>query len=111
MVWLAADSGGAGDMGVLAQYGVLGIFAILLILFAKTSYKRETDRADRLEQEVLRLNNLIIERVIPALTSATNAVEDATELLRSVQREREINALNERDARTAARRRGGNGGE
>ena len=77
------------DLGVLAQYGVLGVFAILLILFARVSYKRETDRSDRLEAEVVRLNNLIIDKVIPALSSATNAVEDATELLRSMQRELE----------------------
>jgi hypothetical protein len=90
--WLAAESGGeggVGDLGVLAQYGVLGVFAVLLIVFAKVSYRRETDRSDRLEQEVVRLNNLIIERVIPALSSATNVVEDATELLRAMQRELE----------------------
>jgi hypothetical protein len=100
VLWFAAESGdgggGVGDMGVLAQYGVLGVFAILLIVFAKVSYKREVDRADRLEQEVVRLNNLIIERVIPALSSATNIVEDATELLRSMQRERELAHIQDR---------------
>lgn len=103
MIWLAAESevGGVGDIGVLAQYGVLGVFALLLILFAKISYKRETDRADRLEAEVVRLNNLIIDRVIPALGSATSVVEDATELLRSMQRERELDRTRE------ARRAGG----
>lgn len=89
-VFLAADGGsGSGDIGVLAQYGVLGVFAVLLIMFAKISYKRETDRSDRLEAEVVRLNSLIIERVIPALGGATNVVQDATELLRAMQRERE----------------------
>jgi hypothetical protein len=93
--WAAESDGGVGDMGVLAQYGVLGVFALLLILFAKISYKRETDRADRLEAEVVRLNNLIIDRVIPALGSATSVVEDATDLLRSMQRERELERARE----------------
>ena len=106
MIWWAAESaeGGVGDLGVLAQYGVLGVFAVILVLFAKVSYKRETDRADRLEQEVVRLNNLIIDRVIPALSSATNVVEDATELLRSMQRERELTHL---QGRASPRRRNG----
>ncbi len=108
--WFAAEEssggGGVGDLGVLAQYGVLGVFAVLLILFAKISYKRETERSDRLEQEVVRLNNLIIERVIPALSSATNVVEDATELLRAVQREREVTQFHERAA-SPFRRTGG----
>jgi hypothetical protein len=96
VIWFAAESDvGGGDMGVLAQYGVLGVFALLLILFAKISYKRETERADRLEAEVVRLNNLIIDRVIPALASATSVVEDATELLRSMQREREFSRARE----------------
>lgn len=105
--WLAAEAGTASgvDVGLLAQYGVLGVFAILLIIFAKTSYRRETERADRLEQEVVRLNNLIIDRVIPALGSATSVVEDATELLRSMQRERE----HDRGPTTNTRRRSSGG--
>lgn len=104
--WLAAEAGAGGaDLGLLAQYGVLGVFAVLLIVFAKTSYRRETERADRLEQEVVRLNNLIIDRVIPALGSANTVVEDATELLRSMQRERE------HDRGPAPRRRSAGGGE
>lgn len=110
LVLLAAESGGGiePDLGLLAQYGVLGVFALLLIWFAKVSYKRETDRSDRLEAEVIRLNALIVDRVIPALTSATSAVEDATELLRAMQRERELSLLRER-ALADRSSHGGNG--
>lgn len=86
---LFAQDAGSFDVGTLAQYGVLGIFAVLLILFAKISYKRETDRSDRLEAEVQRLNEAIQERVIPALSSATRAIEESVELLNAIQRERE----------------------
>jgi hypothetical protein len=78
------------DLGILAQYGVLGVFAIVLLLFARISYRRETERADRLEAEVIRLNNLIIDRAVPALTAAAQAAEEATQLLRDLHREREL---------------------
>lgn len=95
--WMLAETSPAGfDVGALAQYGVLGIFAILLIVFAKTSYKRETDRSDRLDAEVTRLNALIVDRVIPALTTAASSVEEATALLREMQRDREISLMRER---------------
>lgn len=81
------------DLGMLIQYGVLGIAAGALSVFARISYRRETERADRLEAEVVRLNNLIIDRVIPALTSAAQAAEDATSLLRDMQRERELSMI------------------
>jgi len=74
------------NLGILAQYGILGLVATGLFIFSKSSYKRETDRADRLEAEVTRLNNLIIDRAIPALTAAAQAAEDATRLIRDLQR-------------------------
>jgi hypothetical protein len=90
---LVADAGVGADLGVLAQYGVLGIIAAMLIWFAKSAHQRERERADRLEEENKRLNMLILDRVIPALTSATRAAEESAELLNAVQREREYAQL------------------
>lgn len=77
---------------VLLQYGALGVMAAGLIVYARTAYKREVDaykreaaRADRLEAEVSRLNELIQERHIPALLSATQAVETANRTLSILQ--------------------------
>lgn len=95
------------NLGILAQYGVLGLVAAGLFVFAKISYKRETERADRLEAEVTRLNNLIINRVIPALTSAAQAVEEATILLRDMQRERELSMMRPTSAHVRRNRVGG----
>ncbi len=89
----AADPGTGVDLAVLTQYGVLGIFAILLIIFARTAYKRETDRADRLEAEVTRLNTLIAEQAIPGLTLATQALDESTQLIKDLHRERELDRL------------------
>lgn len=87
------------NVGVLAQYGVLGVFAMLLVWFARGAHQRERDRADRLEDETRRLNEAIQERVIPALTSATRAVEESVDLLNAVQREREARRIVEQELR------------
>jgi hypothetical protein len=79
-LYYAVDESGV-DFATLSQYGVLGIFAILMIAFIKTMYKRETDRADRLEQENRDLHEHIRERVVPALISVTATMEDASDLL------------------------------
>lgn len=102
--FLAAESGGGSvDLTVFAQYGPLGIIAALLIWFAKGAHQRERDRADRMEAENKRLNELILDQVIPALTSATRAAEESAELLNALQREREY-------AKFAGHRRGTEGG-
>ena len=101
-LWVAAEPSGPGnaDLAVFAQYGVLGVLAILLIWFAKGAYQRERDRSDRLEQENKHLNELVLERVIPALTSATHAIQESAQLLNALQREREYKRLLEqRDVR------------
>ena len=89
----AADTAGAIDITVFAQYGILGIIAAILIWFARGAHQRERERADRLEAEVQRLHMLMLDRVIPALTSATNAAEESTALLAAMQRERELSKI------------------
>lgn len=90
--WLAAEAG-PDALGLLAQYGVLGIAAALLVVFARASYKRETDRSDRLEAEVFRLHAVIQERHIPALEAGTRALQEASVTLREIQQEREVDRV------------------
>jgi hypothetical protein len=87
LAWLAADTTPSPNWGVLGQYGLLGLFTGGLIWFAKGTIQRERDRADRIEADNRRLNDVIQERVIPALTSATRVAEDSTSLLKAMQRE------------------------
>jgi len=71
----------------------------MLVVFARAAYKRETDRADRLETEVFRLHTVIQDRHIPALESAARALQETTIALRDLQSQREIErALREREA-------------
>jgi hypothetical protein len=91
---VAAAAGGDGlDLNVFAQYGVLGVITLLLIVFARGAYQREKDRADQAAAENRQLYSLMLDRVIPAVTSATSAVETSTELLAAMQREREIDRV------------------
>lgn len=92
-----------GGIDLLAQYGVLGIIAGLLIFFANGAHKRERDRADRMEAENKRLNELILDRVIPALTSATRAAEESAELLNAIQRERQLTQIADQQQRRGTR--------
>jgi hypothetical protein len=93
---LAADGADSFELGTLAQYGVLGLAAGALAVFARVAYRREVERADRLEAEVVRLNNLIVaitERTIPALAAAASSAEEANLLVRELQRDRERDLL------------------
>lgn len=102
LIWLAQTDGGV-DLTVFAQYGVLGVIAAMLIWFAKGAHQRERDRADRMEAENKRLNELILDRVIPALTSATRAAEESAELLNAIQRERQLAQLAEQQPRRTSK--------
>lgn len=95
---VAAVAGGSAgiDLTVFAQYGVLGVIAVILIWFAKGAHQRERERADRMEAENQKLHEMIIERVIPALTSATRAAEESADLLAAMQRERELREIVQR---------------
>lgn len=76
---------------VYAQYGAIGLIAALATLAAKVmygklsvAYDREKERADRLEDELRRLNEMIrtdyvttISRASQAMTDANRAVADA----------------------------------
>ncbi len=86
---LLAEPGSTVDFGLFAQFGVVGVIAAMGIVFAKGAYARERDRADRMEAENKRLNELILDRVIPTLMSASRVGEETTELLRAIQRERD----------------------
>lgn len=89
----------------LLQYGVLGIFAVILLVLSKTLIRREQERADRLDAEVNRLNSLIQDKTIPALISATSAIQASQLYLQSLQYQRDV--LKESAAQMADRAREG----
>lgn len=85
--WLiAAAEELPASVGGLVQYGALGIIASLGLWFMFRAWRRECERADRLEQHNKEQAAAIQDKVIPALLSATRAVEESTELMRDQQR-------------------------
>ncbi len=79
-----------GIFGIVLQYGVLGVAAIVLFLIAKRLIEREQARADRLEADVRRLNDLMVDQFVPALTKSNEAVANASKVIEEIRRQKEI---------------------
>ena len=76
--------GGAGSTDVLIQYGALGVLCLVALGAVRVLFARETksldlerQRADRLEEELRKLNESIHNQYVPALTQATEAIARA----------------------------------
>jgi hypothetical protein len=91
LVLVPADGAGASDpvTGVLLQYGALGVLAALAVAAVRVLFKRltaaverEQQRADRLEEELRKLNELIRGELIKSIGDATKAVADALTAVR-----------------------------
>lgn len=74
---IAADPSTGSAIEVLAQAGVLGALVVLLGAFAYTAYRREVQRADRLEAENGRLRDGIESKVVPLVERALATIEAA----------------------------------
>lgn len=81
-MWLAQT--GASTEAVFVQYGALGVIALLAlvavrILFARVTATADLERAraDRLEEELRKLNATIQERYVTTLSEATRAISAA----------------------------------
>lgn len=62
------------DPGTYGTWGASGLFIAALFVVGRAVYKRETGRADKLEDEVRRLNDLIRDRYVPALEASSEAL-------------------------------------
>ena len=82
-----------GQPPSLWEYGAIGAMAVVAlgavrVLWATTSksltegIERERARADRLEEELRKLNTVIQERIVVALNDATRAVQEAMTTVR-----------------------------
>lgn len=80
----ATDGSGLG-LSTLVQTGVTGSLAAVLLIFARTAYLRETQRADRLEAKLDELNKIVLDKYAVALADAARAVVDATATLSRVR--------------------------
>lgn len=81
MTSLAVEPAAGDPLTLLLQYGVLGIFAVLLIAYAKSSIKRERDAADEAKQQVRELNDFIRNELLPKQVEATILHKQVAEVL------------------------------
>lgn len=82
---LVLAAGGGVDVpgwlvpGISALAGFLVTLLSGKIVVPTFAYLREKERAEKWEAEVMRLNGLLAEKVIPTLTLTAKAMEDSTE--------------------------------
>jgi DNA integrity scanning protein DisA with diadenylate cyclase activity len=87
---LGQTTAGLGvDAGTFVQYGALGVIALLALAAVRVLFQREVrandlerQRADRLEEELRRLNNTIQDRYITTLTEASRVMSEVLDYLR-----------------------------
>ncbi len=90
-MFAAPETASTGSIvGIVLQYGILGIAALVLFFVSRRLYEREQARADRLEADVRRLNELMVEQMVPALTRSTEAVASAQRVMEEIRRQKEI---------------------
>lgn len=79
---LAAASVTSGDpLQLLLQYGVLGIFAVLLIIYTRGSITREREKSDQAAAQVEKLNDFIRNELLPKQVEATLLHKQVAEVL------------------------------
>jgi hypothetical protein len=88
MSWLAQAS--TGDISAaFLQYGALGAIALLALFAVRVLFQREVKaldleraRADRMEDELRKINATVQERYVSTLTDATRVMSDLLDSLR-----------------------------
>jgi len=80
----------ADTAGVFVQYGALGAVALLALGAVRVLFQRETrahdlerSRADRLEEEVRKLNATIQDRYITTISEATRTMAELLDHMRA----------------------------
>lgn len=78
---LAATTEPSDPLALLLQYGVLGIFAVLMILYTRGSINREREKGDKAEAQVKELNDFIRSELLPKQVEATLHYKQVAEVL------------------------------
>lgn len=102
LTWLAQASGPDPTAGLAS----LGVIAVALVMGAMLVYRfgllPERARADRLEEENKRLNEVFLERAIPALVTASDTMQKA--IRTSTRSQNVIDQLREQQGKPRRRR-------
>lgn len=92
LAWVAQAAAGL-DTNTLVQYGALGVIAGLALAAVRVLFQREVNahdlerqRADRLEEELRKLNSMIQDRYITTLADASKVMGEVLDYLRRESR-------------------------
>lgn len=90
LTWLMAQASGGSDLpgwfGPALLSGAGAFLATLMsgkVVVPTFAYSRERERADKWEAEAMRLNQVIADKVIPALATSTAAQVESTEAVKA----------------------------
>lgn len=78
---VASVGSGSDPLSMLLQYGVLGIFASLLIVYTRGSIQREREKSDQSAAQVKELNDFIRNELLPKQVEATILHKQVAEVL------------------------------
>jgi hypothetical protein len=79
--WAAETATPSDPLQLLLQYGVLGIFAVLLIIYTRGSIAREREKSDQAALQVEKLNDFIRNELLPKQVEATLLHKQVAEVL------------------------------
>lgn len=100
--WLAAaDAPPLTVEGILLSLGLPGVVILGLAIYARGQIKATEERCRRLEDENRRLNQIMAEQMMPALTRATDTTMEATNVLTEISRREERQAAIDEARRVA----------
>lgn len=77
-------------ISTIGQWGAAGALAALMLMAGRYVYRRESDRADRLENELREVNKALVEKYVPTLDATAKALLDANQLIIELRAERRI---------------------
>lgn len=91
---ILAQTATSVDIGsTFVQYGALGVIAFLALIAVRVLFQREVraldherERADRLEEELRKLNSTLQERYVGTLAEATRVMGDVLETMKDKRR-------------------------
>lgn len=108
---IAAGEATGDPVSLLLQYGVLGIFSAVMLIYTRSSITRERQKGDKAEAKVDELNEFIKNELLPKQIEAAvlhkqiaEVLEEAIQLITEMKIRDSVNRPDSGSSRTGGRR-------